>query len=374
MHPRPRQTRETPTYSRVQRRTLKSSDISSSPAMYSQNQQPAYLYKNMLSKSVFTTSASSDTSIADMVDAAYRQSNSSTILDGILDGEILAADPHPVGIDPNHWHQYSFQFQTEFPYKEVSMEPAYNLDTENTYGLFDVGGGETLFSEEPVHLTAAAPPLPAPAVTSAAPSQPFRLFDLPAELWARIGKFAVIYPGNILVNQDRSPEARMDDYDGSQRCDQKCCIIKRDQPAITKTCHALRNELLPQYYKRNTFHVLNRMTTNLNALNWLDAIGKQNRQALGTIYCSTGDAKWVSLRIQVDFYNPVYARLKPKSWFKRDSKDFCPRKWSKSAVMLNDRNQIARCDQGSKGFKEYMAEVKVTEVLSDEEVAAEMSS
>ncbi|KXT19032.1 hypothetical protein AC579_8723 [Pseudocercospora musae] len=341
-------------------------------AMNLQNQRPAFAYKNIVSDPPSTMSASSNTPIAKMVTAAHKQSNNRAILDGILDGDISNADPHAVGIDPNHWHSYSFR--TEFSFREGSMNQLSTLNDEDPFGLFDVGSGRSLFADEPVHSTAPAPQPPAAAVISAAPTQPFRLLDLPAELWVRIGKFAVTYPGNILINQDQPTEARIEDYDGRQRCEKKCCIIKRDQPAITKTSHALRNELLPQYYKRNTFHILNQMTTNLNALNWLEAIGKRNRQALDTIYCSTGDTKWVSLRIRVDFYDPVYAHLKPKAWFKRDSKEFCPRKWSKSAVMLRDRHQIARCDQSNKGSKVYMAKVRVTELLSDDEVAVEMLS
>ncbi|EME87732.1 uncharacterized protein MYCFIDRAFT_75576 [Pseudocercospora fijiensis CIRAD86] len=136
----------------------------------------------------------------------------------------------------------------------------------------------SLFPGAALHSTAQPPPPPPPpppplpppaaaAVTSVAPSQPFRLLDLPDELWVKIGKFAVTYSDVILINQDlrvKEPtEARKNDDDGNQRCEKECCIIKRDQPAITKTCRLLRTELLPEYYKLNTFHVINRMTTNL---------------------------------------------------------------------------------------------------------------
>lgn len=58
-------------------------------------------------------------------------------------------------------------------------------------------------------------------------SQPFRLLDLPPEIWSKIGRLVV---------------------DGAAICTQDT-ITKAKRPAITRTCLVLRNELLPYFYR-----------------------------------------------------------------------------------------------------------------------------
>lgn len=61
-------------------------------------------------------------------------------------------------------------------------------------------------------------------------SQPFRLLDLPPEIWSRIGKFAI-------DNVKRMTWWDLVNANASSR-----------QPSITRTCICLRKELLPYYY------------------------------------------------------------------------------------------------------------------------------
>ncbi|SMY24033.1 unnamed protein product [Zymoseptoria tritici ST99CH_1A5] len=70
-------------------------------------------------------------------------------------------------------------------------------------------------------------PVSAPAASEA---QPFRLLDLPDELWARIGKTVIEASAPIHVTR-ANPEG-----------------LKTALPSILHTCSALRNELLLSYY------------------------------------------------------------------------------------------------------------------------------
>ncbi|KAK4612309.1 hypothetical protein CLAFUW4_13025 [Fulvia fulva] len=77
------------------------------------------------------------------------------------------------------------------------------------------------------------------AVTLPSPElKPFRLLDLPPELWIRIGKFAIdVYP-RVASRFARSSRG----YSPSRRHFPL-------QPGITRVCTMLRAELLPYYYR-----------------------------------------------------------------------------------------------------------------------------
>lgn len=70
---------------------------------------------------------------------------------------------------------------------------------------------------------------------------PFRLFDLPPELWLRIGEFAVIREKPMVLSRNL--------YGVDQER-----IVR--QPAITKTCRLLRQETLPLFYSLNEFAMI----------------------------------------------------------------------------------------------------------------------
>lgn len=69
---------------------------------------------------------------------------------------------------------------------------------------------------------------------------PFRLFDLPPELWLRICEFAVTSTKPIQVGRE-------------PRTKDQVAIVR--QPAITRACRLLRSEALPLYYSHNSFEI-----------------------------------------------------------------------------------------------------------------------
>ncbi|KAK5677500.1 hypothetical protein LTS10_010072 [Elasticomyces elasticus] len=99
----------------------------------------------------------------------------------------------------------------------------------------------------------------------------FRLFDLPPELWVRIARIAL----------DDKPKirawSRWDTYEQTLT-----------QPAITRTCHALRVEILPLFYES---HIRFRFYDGLDGGRtkqsqrrvWLRANGAANRRCLKNI-------------------------------------------------------------------------------------------
>jgi len=104
---------------------------------------------------------------------------------------------------------------------------------------------------------------------------PFRLLDLPPELWLRICELAVV--------KDHSKVIRVDYYTTKKS---SAAIVQ--QPAITRTCRLLRQEALPLYYKLNTFAFgefmaceRRRWTTSF-LVAWCAAIGKQKVRVMCT--------------------------------------------------------------------------------------------
>ena len=108
-------------------------------------------------------------------------------------------------------------------------------------------------------------------VTHSNHQQPFRLLDLPPELWLKIGKLAIdstplLLKSNHICNIMHSSEERR-------------ASASLWQPAITRVCVPLRVELLPYYYQ-----------TRVEEGNWpvrsgsvclfLEAIGRENRKMI----------------------------------------------------------------------------------------------
>ncbi|KAK4621254.1 hypothetical protein CLAFUW4_06980 [Fulvia fulva] len=104
------------------------------------------------------------------------------------------------------------------------------------------------------------------------PVKPFRLLDLPDELWAKIGKLAL---DDIEPLCSEYLDYLVYDDDDKVQIPQK--------PAITRTCKALRHELLPLYYEQkidldlreSRFWLWGSLTRR-----WLQAIGATNRKAI----------------------------------------------------------------------------------------------
>lgn len=99
---------------------------------------------------------------------------------------------------------------------------------------------------------------------------PFRLLDLPPELWLRICEFAVTKPTAIRVGKEPNPEDQM-------------AVIR--QPAITRTSRLLRVEALPMFYALNTFEMLHCFGVPCPR-KWITAIGTTNRQRMKSMLMS----------------------------------------------------------------------------------------
>ncbi|OQO04181.1 hypothetical protein B0A48_10791 [Cryoendolithus antarcticus] len=97
------------------------------------------------------------------------------------------------------------------------------------------------------------------------PRLAFRLLDLPPEIWLAIGAYAVLKPPlNVTLAETNDLQAKM-----------------VAQPAITRTCRLLRKELLPVFYKRNTFSALHLYKVSC-IRKWFAAIGQVNCEAMRT--------------------------------------------------------------------------------------------
>ena len=114
-------------------------------------------------------------------------------------------------------------------------------------------------------------------------TQPFRLLDLPPELWVRIGKLAV--PAETIVLPDSVSQKHI------------CNRVK--QPAITRVCKTLRHELLALYYQQNVFVMIEDHGYSFAPERWLEAIGTEHRRRIGCLL-RTSDCQdiveWVGLQ------------------------------------------------------------------------------
>lgn len=112
------------------------------------------------------------------------------------------------------------------------------------------------------------------AVTLPSPElKPFRLLDLPPELWIRIGKFAIdVYP-RVASRFARSSRG----YSPSRRHFPL-------QPGITRVCTMLRAELLPYYYRTRIRLEVSHHVVEVGR--WLRHIGPANRKLLRVLWLS----------------------------------------------------------------------------------------
>ncbi|KAF7188661.1 hypothetical protein HII31_09913 [Pseudocercospora fuligena] len=119
--------------------------------------------------------------------------------------------------------------------------------------------------------------------------KPFRLLDLPPELWIKIGQMAVddaTEPNKCLAREKESAE----DVSGAWPLDSETTVGESQrvlQPAITKTCRILRRELLPYHYENNVTLVLIECLQywEREKINkWLAAIGTESRKKIRCAY------------------------------------------------------------------------------------------
>ena len=111
--------------------------------------------------------------------------------------------------------------------------------------------------------------------------QPFRLLDLPTELWLHILACSVRRPCAIDPTWKRVKH-------------QQSRIVA--QPPITRVCRQLRQEALPLFYHLNRFE-LHHLHRTACTRDWLVAIGDANRRAMGslTLHTDLGQEAWVGL-------------------------------------------------------------------------------
>jgi len=136
--------------------------------------------------------------------------------------------------------------------------------------------------------------------------EPFRLLDLPPELWIYIAELAVTDDDDAVVNLGLSRKA---DF----------VLSEAKQPDITRVCKALRKEALPHFYRCNKFFVeksdkveFGRFAHLLTAEDdeyvswsvedvsgltaWLKMIGRANRQYL-TLHMATISIMDVTIKL-----------------------------------------------------------------------------
>jgi hypothetical protein len=94
--------------------------------------------------------------------------------------------------------------------------------------------------------------------------QPFRLFDLPSELWLKICEFNVVRNKPILLGRE-------------SHLYQSTAIVR--QPAIAQTCRLLRREALSMFYSINDFGMLHSYGAPCPR-QWTIAIGHANRMRM----------------------------------------------------------------------------------------------
>lgn len=107
-----------------------------------------------------------------------------------------------------------------------------------------------------------------PAQLTRDQNMPFRMLDLPPELWSRIGGFAVTDDEALQLRQYRPDEAN-------------CAAVR--QPDLTRTCRIVRKEALKLFYRNNRFIVI-AVNRYANWTLWLSAIGPENRRYLQHLY------------------------------------------------------------------------------------------
>lgn len=96
--------------------------------------------------------------------------------------------------------------------------------------------------------------------------KPFRLFDLPPELWIKVCEFAVTRSAPLDITRAKQIEHQKE-------------IVR--QPPITRVCRLLRQEALPLFY-RNAFEIYHWGRVACTRY-WLLAIGDKNLRSMGQL-------------------------------------------------------------------------------------------
>lgn len=113
------------------------------------------------------------------------------------------------------------------------------------------------------------------------------LFRLPAELRNRIYELVLMF---------RHPLGAHRDLMGDWEAEMTPCNVA--QPALARTCRAIRSESLPIFYAQNTFVVTLELPEEERAVRlWLEAIGGRNRGYLGRLFVERGEYRSYFLRV-----------------------------------------------------------------------------
>ena len=107
-------------------------------------------------------------------------------------------------------------------------------------------------------------------------AQPFRLLDLPPELWSKIGKL-VIHGEPVLDND------ALEMHEINVNTLGKPSTIT-ESPSITRVCRVVRGELLPYYYttKIHCFALDRDIILDISA--WIERIGTEHRRIVRGVY------------------------------------------------------------------------------------------
>ncbi|KAK4632254.1 hypothetical protein CLAFUW4_03655 [Fulvia fulva] len=107
--------------------------------------------------------------------------------------------------------------------------------------------------------------------------KPFRLLDLPPELWVKIGRLVIDRTGTCTT------QSIMSAFDTRKR--QSLDHLRSMRPAITHTCRTLRDELLPYFYRTRGDFTVEWWTLGACILGqWLRSIDASRRSAVRNLH------------------------------------------------------------------------------------------
>jgi hypothetical protein len=127
------------------------------------------------------------------------------------------------------------------------------------------------------------------AKTATSAGQPCYLLKLPTELQLDIYELVVVEDQPLLVNCpcNSSYRGRWEEGQTEEQRWEKGEIRPPQQPALTRTCRAVRENALPIFYKENIFRAsyCNATVSDLSApIQWFRMIGQSNREMLRHFY------------------------------------------------------------------------------------------
>ncbi|PPJ60609.1 hypothetical protein CBER1_03653 [Cercospora berteroae] len=117
----------------------------------------------------------------------------------------------------------------------------------------------------------------------------FRLFDLPPELVVRVLEFAV-----VVSTKSRPLRIAMDSIEPwEDSCSDES--LSAGQPAITRTCHLLRDEGLKLFYAENIFLGATSNDDAAALWKWGNAIGQEKLKRIDRLYIEyvSNDEPWI---------------------------------------------------------------------------------